>query len=399
MSALDRPAAGAGRPALRHCRAIVLGSAASNCWRCWSAFRSATLVGKESTVERRQATGLRRPVPLAQCRARAAADPDHAALGVFSIVGFFLQAVAHGVGFRSRPRSRAARRRAGSIPVVRVTSRGIARLIPRDETYAVDEADFVGHVAEVSIGPLDQGLPGRVRLKDVFGNWHSLAGPRRPSSTPLAVGASVLLVDRDGKSFIAIAARRPHCTNNGHQTGHDTCGNCSSRRYRRHRDPRHRPHAGAALHAARPATRPMCAPASAARRSCSTAARSCCRSSTRPRAVNLKTLRLEVAARRARVADHQGPHARRHRRRVLRAREARRLVDRARRADARRPHQRRRRAARPDRGQIRRRPALGRRHHALSKSCRSSARTSSRRCRTRSAPTCSRTASSSNRCR
>lgn len=128
------------------------------------------------------------------------------ALGVFSIAGFFLQGLAHGVGI-SIPVWIAAIAAAGfSLPVIRVTSRGIARIIPRDETYAVDEADFIGHVAEVSIGPLDQGLPGRVRLKDVFGNWHSLVARAGPESTPLPVGASVLLVDRDAKSFIAISA-------------------------------------------------------------------------------------------------------------------------------------------------------------------------------------------------
>jgi len=128
------------------------------------------------------------------------------ALGVFAIAGFFLQGPAHGVGL-SIPASIAAIAAAGfSLPVIRVTSRGIARIIPRDETYAVEEADFIGHVAEVSIGPLDQGLPGRVRLKDVFGNWHSLVARASPESTPLPVGASVLLVDRDAKSFIAISA-------------------------------------------------------------------------------------------------------------------------------------------------------------------------------------------------
>jgi Protein of unknown function (DUF1449) len=128
------------------------------------------------------------------------------ALGVFAIAGFFLQGLAHGVGL-SIPASIAAIAAAGfSLPVIRVTSRGIARIIPRDETYAVEEADFIGHVAEVSIGPLDQGLPGRVRLKDVFGNWHSLVARASPDSTPLPVGASVLLVDRDAKSFIAISA-------------------------------------------------------------------------------------------------------------------------------------------------------------------------------------------------
>jgi len=128
------------------------------------------------------------------------------ALGVFSIAGFFLQGLAHGVGISVPASIAALAAAAGSIPVIRVTSRGIARVIPRDETYAVEEADFIGHVAEVSIGPLDQGLPGRVRLKDVFGNWHSLVARASPESTPLPVGASVLLVDRDAKSFIAISA-------------------------------------------------------------------------------------------------------------------------------------------------------------------------------------------------
>ena len=127
-------------------------------------------------------------------------------LGIFSIAGFLLQAIAHGAG-AILPVTIAALAAAGlSLPVIRVASRGIARIIPRDETYAVNEADFVGHVAEVAIGPLDQGLPGRVRLKDVFGNWHSVAARASPDSAPLPVGARVLLVDRDTRSFIAISA-------------------------------------------------------------------------------------------------------------------------------------------------------------------------------------------------
>lgn len=128
------------------------------------------------------------------------------ALGVFAIAGFLLQAVAHGIGTAVPVTLAALAAAAISLPAIRVTSRGIARIIPRDETYVVDEADFVGHVGEVSIGPLDHGLPGKVRLKDVFGNWHSVAARASPESTPLPVGASVLLVDRDAKSFIAISA-------------------------------------------------------------------------------------------------------------------------------------------------------------------------------------------------
>ena len=128
------------------------------------------------------------------------------ALGMFAIAGFLLQGIAHSVGTTVPVALAAVAAAALSLPAIRVSSRGIARIIPRDETYAVNEADFVGHVAEVSIGPLDQGLPGKVRLKDVFGNWHSVAARASPDSTPLPVGASVLLVDRDAKSFIAISA-------------------------------------------------------------------------------------------------------------------------------------------------------------------------------------------------
>jgi hypothetical protein len=49
-------------------------------------------------------------------------------------------------------------------------------------------------------------LPGRVRLKDVFGNWHSVAARASSDSAPLPVGARVLLVDRDNRTFIAISA-------------------------------------------------------------------------------------------------------------------------------------------------------------------------------------------------
>jgi hypothetical protein len=128
------------------------------------------------------------------------------AFGVFSIEGFLLQGTAHAVGTAIPVSIAALIAIAGSIPVIRTASRGIARIIPRDETYAVSDADFVGKVAMVSVGPLDQGLPGRVRLKDVFGNWHTVSARASRDSPALAVGSRVLLVDRDAKCFIAISA-------------------------------------------------------------------------------------------------------------------------------------------------------------------------------------------------
>lgn len=128
------------------------------------------------------------------------------ALGSFSIAGFLLQAVAHLAGLALPASIAALAAAAFSLPMIRTTSRGLARIIPRDETYVVNEADFVGRTAEVSVGPLDQGLPGRVRLKDIHGNWHTVTARASADSDALPVGASVLLVDRDARSFIAISA-------------------------------------------------------------------------------------------------------------------------------------------------------------------------------------------------
>ena len=36
----------------------------------------------------------------------------------------------------------------------------------------MENADLVGRTAEVTVGPLDDGLPGRVKLRDAHGNWH-----------------------------------------------------------------------------------------------------------------------------------------------------------------------------------------------------------------------------------
>jgi hypothetical protein len=118
------------------------------------------------------------------------------ALGLFSILGFLLHGVMHGAGVAVPAWIGSLVAAAGSIPLIRTTTRGLARIIPRDESYAVNEADFIGHVGEVAIGPLDQGLPGRVRLKDVFGNWHSVPARASHDSNALAVGSDVLLVDR-----------------------------------------------------------------------------------------------------------------------------------------------------------------------------------------------------------
>src|SRR5262249_11556995 len=93
-------------------------------------------------------------------------------LGAFSITGFLIQDIARLVAGPLPVSIASAGAVAVSIPLVRTASGFIAKLIPKDESYAVGLGDLVGRVGEVVIGPLDQGPPGRVSVADVHGNRH-----------------------------------------------------------------------------------------------------------------------------------------------------------------------------------------------------------------------------------
>ena len=128
------------------------------------------------------------------------------ALGLFSIAGFLIQDVARLVLAPLPAAIAALAAAAAALPLLRASTREVARVIPQDESYAVSLSDLIGRVGQVVVGPLDQGLPGRVRVKDVHDNWHMVMARAAPDSPPLQKGARVLLVDCRDRLFIAIAA-------------------------------------------------------------------------------------------------------------------------------------------------------------------------------------------------
>jgi membrane protein implicated in regulation of membrane protease activity len=128
------------------------------------------------------------------------------ALGAFAAFGFALEAVARAVWMPLPALVASVLALLLAVPAVRAASGVVGRIVPRDETYAVDPAEFVGRTAEVTMGPLDDGLPGRVKLRDAHGNWHFPRARAAKGHAPMAVGATVLLVDRDGTAFLAIPA-------------------------------------------------------------------------------------------------------------------------------------------------------------------------------------------------
>jgi hypothetical protein len=127
-------------------------------------------------------------------------------LGMFSIAGFVIQEAAWSLAGPLPTIVAAPAAFIAALPLVRRSTAFVAEIIPRDESYAVELADLVGRVGEVVVGPLDHGLPGRVRVNDAYGNVHFVAASAAPASAALPQGTAVLLVDRDDTHFVAVAA-------------------------------------------------------------------------------------------------------------------------------------------------------------------------------------------------
>lgn len=126
-------------------------------------------------------------------------------LSTFAAFGFAIQALATGLAGPLPVVVAVPAALAAGIPSTRWLSRGIARIIPRDETAAVSQVDFIGLVGTVTIGPLDQGNPGSVRVKDRHDNIHVLRANAAPGHV-IETGATVVIADGSDGLFQAIPA-------------------------------------------------------------------------------------------------------------------------------------------------------------------------------------------------
>lgn len=91
-----------------------------------------------------------------------------------------------------------------SLPVTRVLSAGLARIMPRDETTAVSLDSLVGRLATIVLGTAGHQSPAEARVRDRHGQTHYImVEPDRPEVT-FKQTETVLLVRRSGSTFYAI---------------------------------------------------------------------------------------------------------------------------------------------------------------------------------------------------
>lgn len=93
-----------------------------------------------------------------------------------------------------------------SLPAVHFAGRGFEKVFPKDETYVVSEASFIGEVATVTLGTAETGQAAQAKLKDRHDRTHYVQVEPDEPGERFETGSQVLLVRRDRAVFKVIAA-------------------------------------------------------------------------------------------------------------------------------------------------------------------------------------------------
>lgn len=127
-------------------------------------------------------------------------------LGLFAAGGMVLQAIAdRSIGLIPPwPASLAAG--GFALLATRVASRAVARILPRDESYALSDQDLVGRVGTVTVGPLEARAVGKISVTDAHGNRHFPRARPAIAGEVIETGAKVLIVDLAGREYRVIRA-------------------------------------------------------------------------------------------------------------------------------------------------------------------------------------------------
>lgn len=82
-----------------------------------------------------------------------------------------------------------------SVLVTKYVGGWIARVLPQDESYAVGPGQLIGRRGIVTLGPLDDGPPGSVRVRDEHGELHTIRARPADAGRQIEKGAEVVVVE------------------------------------------------------------------------------------------------------------------------------------------------------------------------------------------------------------
>ena len=131
-------------------------------------------------------------------------------LALFALLGIGLQQLATAfIGEPLSPWLAAPAAFVAALPLTGIGARGLARILPADETTAVGLGALVGRRAEIVIGEARRGFPARARVRDAHGQAHYVMVEPTDDDVVLHTGVTALLVRREGELFFGLPDANP----------------------------------------------------------------------------------------------------------------------------------------------------------------------------------------------
>ena len=126
-------------------------------------------------------------------------------LALFGMIGLAVQQLAAALaGVPMAPLNASAVALVAALPLLGVSARALARIMPSDETTAIGLDSLIAKRATVTIGTARRGSPARAQVRDVHGQTHYVMIEPQGDDQSIAAGETVLLVRREGDIFIGL---------------------------------------------------------------------------------------------------------------------------------------------------------------------------------------------------
>jgi len=94
---------------------------------------------------------------------------------------------------------------AAALPLTGLGARGLARIMPSDETTAISLDELVGRRGTITVGTARRGSPAQARVRDEHGQVHYVMVEPYDDNHAFGEGQTVRLDRREGNIFIALA--------------------------------------------------------------------------------------------------------------------------------------------------------------------------------------------------
>jgi hypothetical protein len=131
-------------------------------------------------------------------------------LALFGVIGLAVQHVAAAVtGDVLSPWLASAAAMLGALPLTGLAGRGLARVLPRDETTAVALETLIGRTGTITNGKAERGSPARLRVEDRHGQAHFVMVEPANAGQVFREGETVLLVEKRAQHFSGVSYDNP----------------------------------------------------------------------------------------------------------------------------------------------------------------------------------------------